>query len=146
MAQKRASYMTYGDDDRCSEIRKFIEDAGIRLDVRDLKAQPLTELELNRLLGHIPLTHFLNAAALSYTKAGLDKEMPERCELISLIAKDNSLLRKPIIKTTRLIMVGCDKQKVAQMLQINKDNQYEAPSDLDRIRRAPRKATAATGK
>ena len=26
MTQKRATYMAYGNDERCSEVRKFIED------------------------------------------------------------------------------------------------------------------------
>ena len=146
MAQKRATYMTYGDSQRCTEIRKFLEDAGVILDVRDIKKDPLSERELDLVLGHIPVSHFLNEASLTYKKKGLDKLIPERGEMIHMIAEDPTLLRRPIIKTIRLITIGCDKQKIAEMFQINQNGEpLEEPRGNQR-RRSTRQAAASSGK
>ena len=123
MAPKRATFMTYGDSDQCREIRKYIEDAGIILDVRDLEKQPLSEIEVDRLLGHIPMAHFLNPISPAYSKHKLDQGLPERPEMIKLIASEPTLLKRPIIKTTRLIMTGCDKKKISEMLSIGSNGE-----------------------
>jgi arsenate reductase-like glutaredoxin family protein len=110
--------MSYGADERCEEIRKFIENAGIRLIVRDLKKDPLSPLELEHLFGYNPMRDFLNPLSKEYTNLGLDKQLPERRELLQMIADHPELLRRPIIKTSRLVTVGCDRKAISAMLQI----------------------------
>jgi len=119
MPQKRARYITINCDDQCAETRKFIEDAGILLDFRDLGKQPMNFEEIDKLVGHINITHFLNPMSKSYQKNGLDKELPEREAIISLIAEDNTLLKHPIIQTIRLITIGSNKEKISEMFQMN---------------------------
>jgi len=147
MPQKQAIYMSYGTDERCDEIRKYIEDAGVRLTVRDLKTHPLAYEELTRLLGHLPLSHFLNPLAKEYTKFGLDKEMPPRRDLYKLIAENPGLLRRPIIKNARLLTVGCNRKAIADMLQIPLNGRaVENPEDDNTRRTNNRKMVSATGK
>jgi len=143
MAEKRAKYLTYGKDERCDEIRKFIEDAGIRLLVRDMKTDPLSVDELKNLLGHISLIHFLNPASEAYSKKGLDKGLPERDEVFRMMAEDPSLIRRPIIKTVRLITAGCDKKKISEMLQINDNGEAIEIRINDRQPRNNRRAVAS---
>jgi arsenate reductase-like glutaredoxin family protein len=126
MAPKRAKYITYGNDERCLEIRKFVEDAGVVLDIRDIEKMPLSERELEGLLEHFDLNYFLNQASPSYKKHGWDKRMPERGEFVKSVIEDHTLLRRPIIRTARLMTVGCDKKKIAQMLQIPRDRNTDA--------------------
>ncbi len=121
MAPKRAVYITYGDEERCSDTRRFIEDAGIDMDIRDIKKNPLNEDELKRLLGYFEITHFLNPGSPAFEKNGLDKSTPERAEIVKMILEDQTLLRRPIIKTARLMTVGCDRRKISEMLQINQN-------------------------
>jgi len=128
MISKRAQYLTYGNDELCAEMRKFIEDAGVLLDVRDIGSNPLSEHELIRLLGHLEVAHFLNTFSESYTKFRLDKSLPSRDQIISLIARDHTLLRQPIVKSARLLVIGCDKRKIADMLKIRTDG--ESPADV----------------
>ncbi len=121
MASRRAQYLTYGDDGLCAETRKFIEDAGVLLDVRDISKNPLSEEELSDLIGHIPIKHFLNSLSDSYKKYRLDKHLPDREDILRLLAKDHTLLRRPIIRSARLLTIGCDKRKIADMLKIGPD-------------------------
>jgi len=119
MPQKSATFITYGQDDRCDEVRKFIEDAGVRVNLRDLGQRPFTIEELDQMFGHNPMSYFLNPASSEYTKFGLDRKMPERRELLQIIAQNPGLLRRPIVRNARLLTVGCNKDKIAEMLQIN---------------------------
>jgi regulatory protein spx len=129
MPQKRATFMTYGNDERCDEIRKFIEDAGIRLDIRDLSKHPLSFEELDHMFGHIPLTNFLNPASNDYTRLGLDRGLPDRRDLLQMMAENPGLLRRPIVRNTRLLTVGCNKDKIAEMLQISRNGEpLEVPN------------------
>ncbi len=118
MALKRATYYTSSKDDRCAETQKFIEDAGIILDIRDLTKQPLNEHELAKLIGNLELLHFLNPGAEAFDKLDVDSHLSDRAAVIKLIAKDNSILRRPIIKSSRLITIGHDRRKISEMLQI----------------------------
>ena len=122
MAVKHAKFMSYGDDEQCAEMKKFIQEAGVILDVRDIEKRPLDEDELYATLGNLEARHFLNPASDSYEKFNLDEKLPERNELYKMIAEDYTLLRRPIIKTTRLLTIGCDKQKISEMLRLNGEN------------------------
>ncbi|MCD6248714.1 MAG: hypothetical protein J7J98_00105 [candidate division Zixibacteria bacterium] len=121
MPQKIATYIGFGDDNQCTEIRKFIEDAGIRLNFRDMAKDPLSVRELDLLLGHNPLTYFVNPTAKEYKKQGFDKQQPERQEMLEIIADNPGLLKYPIIKTARLLTVGCNKEKISEMFQIDRN-------------------------
>ncbi len=125
MAAKRVTYYTYGDDQQCAETKKFIQDAGIVLEVRNLEEKPLTAAEATAILGHYNPHHFLNPASESYSKNGLDTERPPINELAEMIAADHTLLRRPIIKTSRLTTIGCDKKNLTSMLLLNSNGQEQ---------------------
>jgi arsenate reductase-like glutaredoxin family protein len=128
MAPRRAQFYSYGTDEQCDETRRFIQDAGVLLDVREIDKKPFTVRELENLIGHLNVNHFLNTLATSYTKHGMDKKLPDRDDLIKLMADDHTLIRRPIIKAARLITVGCDKKKIAQMLQFNSNGDAQEMS------------------
>jgi arsenate reductase-like glutaredoxin family protein len=132
MAPKRATFISYGNDDTCAETRRFIENAGIVLEVRDLLKHPFTEDEVFRLIGNWDIQMFLNPVSEAYHKLKLDEQMPARHEIIKLIASDPTLLRRPIIRNARLMTIGCDRRRIAEMLQISmngKGNDEEANSN-----------------
>jgi len=119
MAPKRATYITYGNDERCVETRRFLENAGIDIEFRDLLVKPLSEDEAYRLIGNWDIHHLLNPASESYQRHGFDQQVPTRMELAKLISTDPTLLRRPIIRNARLMTIGCDKRKIAEMFQIS---------------------------
>lgn len=119
MTPKRATYYTYGSDEGCAETRKFLEEAGVVLEIRDLEKNPLSAWELQGVLGHLDAGHFLNPLSDAYDKHKFGERIPQREQLLDIIAGDNSLLKRPIIKTTRLLTIGCDKEKLTEMLRLN---------------------------
>lgn len=142
MAPKRATFISYGTDDKCLETRRFIENAGIDLEVRDLLKRPFTEDEAFRLLGNWDLMVFLNPASEAFEKHGLDQKMPDRHEVARLIAADPTLLRRPIIKNSRLMTIGCDKRKIAEMLQISMNGKSGDDDNGGNGNQQPRQSTA----
>lgn len=140
MPPKRATYLSYGNDERCAETLKYIEDSGVVLSVRDIRERPLTERELIALIGNLQVSHFLNKMSESYSKHNLDQPAMERNEVIKLMASDHTLLRCPIIKSSRLLYIGCDKRKIAEMLQIGANGQ--AREDVKEIPQRSAKARA----
>lgn len=129
MPPKRATFITFGSDELCNETRRYIEDAGVFLDIRDLDKQPLSEGEVRRLISNFNPGYFLNPGSRSFAKHGLEKGLPDREELIKLIAQDNTVLRRPIIRTNRLFTIGCDRRRISEMLQIPLNGR---PADDDR--------------
>jgi regulatory protein spx len=132
MSPKRATFLSYDDDSLCAETREFIEEAGILLDERDIKKNPLSEQEVRSIIGHYNPKHFLNVLSKSYDKHNLGEKVPPQHELAKLIAEDPTLLRRPIIQTSRLVTFGCDKKSIAQMLQIGSNNNSNNDGDGDR--------------
>ena len=89
MAPRRARFISYGTDQQCDETRRFIEEAGVLLDVREIDKHPFTVRELENLIGHLNVNHFLNTVAASYKKHGLDKKLPDRQDVIKLMARSH---------------------------------------------------------
>jgi arsenate reductase-like glutaredoxin family protein len=122
MAPKRATFYTISNDSTCLETKKFIEDAGVLLTIRNLDEKPLSIRELRNLIGHIDPKHFLNTASPEYAKMSVDEKLNNRDELFVMISENYNLLRRPIVSTARLTTIGCDKKKLAEMLQISYGN------------------------
>lgn len=140
MPQKRATFMILENDDRCEDVRRYIEDAGILLDVRNLRENPPSVRELESMFGHNPLTYFVNAASSDYERLGLDRRAPDRAEMLALISENPGLLRVPIIKTVRLLTIGCNKDLVAEVLQINSNGDAIVQNQGHRPPRVTRRA------
>jgi len=109
-------------DPYCAEIEKFLRGFEVTLKVHDLRANPLNVYQLSGLLKHFDIEHFLNGNAKSAKGKAPDFSKVSRQEVIDMIAADNSLLRKPIIVSGRLITFGYDRQTIMNMLQLRSDS------------------------
>ena len=146
MALKKVKYITYDENEQCTEIRNYIENAGIVLDIRDLAKEPLTEDEIAGLISKFDISHFLNPMSKSYKSLGLDKRTPDRDEIIKGIAEDYTLLRRPIIINARLFTVGCNKKTISEMLQINRNGQHSDNGDSNYNRKNGRRESVGSSK
>ena len=122
MVPRRAKFFKYGSDERCEEVRKFIEEAGILLDIRDLKMDPLTQGEARNLVGYLHVEHFINKMSPYYAKSGIEDVITSRDKVIDILIKEPSLIRVPIVQSARLITIGCDKSKITDMLRLDLNN------------------------
>jgi arsenate reductase-like glutaredoxin family protein len=131
MVPKRAKFFMFGNDERCEEVRKFIENAGVLLDARDLKIDPLTKAEARDLVGYLHIEHFVNKVSPYYAKSGIEDVINDRDKVIDIIIKEQSLLKVPIVQSARLITIGCDKGKITEMLRLDLRNS-DGNGDEDR--------------
>jgi arsenate reductase-like glutaredoxin family protein len=154
MARRRAQFLMYGNDAQCTDLIKFIEESGVTLDIRDLAQAPLTEEELGRLIGHCDIQHFLNPLSKAYEKHSLGDNHHSREELLTLMATDNTLVRQPILRTSRLTTIGCDQKTISDVLLMANEG-IRIPEEVERGRSKPKKngksskshkASAASGR
>jgi arsenate reductase-like glutaredoxin family protein len=106
------------DDQGCQDVMEFLERHDFKLNIRDVSTRPLSVDEIAALVRHLNLRHFLNPSSRSFAKRKLDKELPSRREMIEMMAGDNDLIRKPIIVSGRLMVIGPNRHKIMEMLQI----------------------------
>jgi hypothetical protein len=43
--------------------------------------------------------------------------------MLTLMAANPEIIRRPLIKNTRLLTVGCNKDRIAEMLQISRNGE-----------------------
>lgn len=141
MAPKRATFYTYGNDDLCAEMQQFIEDAGILLTVRDISEKPFTAPEFYELVGNLNLEHFINPVSKVHPANDNGNDAIDRRKLFEMVNDDPSVLRRPILKTSRLVTIGADKRKIAEALQVNSNgtpretqNQHQPQSNRKKAR------------
>ena len=116
--QKIVDIFMVPNDPDCVEVQEFLQQQDLRLKIRDIREKPLNEEEIARLVRHLDLKHFLNSSSKVYSRKKLDKSLPSREEVIALMAEYNDLLRKPIIVAGRLMVIGPNRSKIIEMLQL----------------------------
>jgi arsenate reductase-like glutaredoxin family protein len=82
---------------------------GYRLRFRDIWKERLTAAELEKLIGHRDHTEFLNTKSELYKRKKMKEEPPSRREAINLMAKEPSLIRRPIIVAGGRVVVAFDE-------------------------------------
>lgn len=104
------------DDTNSRTCIQFFESLDIVLKTYDVKNKPLGAEQIKRLVCHYDLAHFLNPESKSYKKHKLDPTALDRKEIVSLIEQDNLILRLPIIVIGRLLTIGFNEKRIAEML------------------------------
>jgi len=73
---------------------------------RDFFKQPFTQDELEELIGDRPITDFISTRAKSYKSTGWDNRPPTKKQAIAAMLKDPTLLRRPILRVGKSLIVG----------------------------------------
>jgi len=100
------------------EVKSFLEENGVLVMERDISRNPLTKKELGAILGYHNPRYYLDVASTAFKKNKLDKEIPERNELLDMIEENPDLLRNPIILTGRLMTFGSNRRQLIDMFQL----------------------------
>jgi len=116
--QKRAQMLYRNPCSICEDAKKFLEDHGVIVKVRDLTREPLKRRELNSLLGFHDPKHYLDMMSPSFEKQNLDSHIPPRHELFAVIEEHPELLRHPIVMSGRLMTIGFNRQQMIEMFQL----------------------------
>ena len=134
--RKTVDLFVVPDDPGCMDVQEFLQQQDLHLQIRDVSKKPLGTEEIAKLIRHFNLEHFLNTSSKVYSSRRLDKFMPSRQQVIALMAEDNDLIRKPIIVAGRLMVVGPNRSKIMEMLQLKTNGADPADQmSSDRARR-----------
>ena len=78
-------------------------------DSRDLDKQPLSESELDKLIGNRDHKLFLNTRNDLYRERNMGEKPPTRPEAIKLMSKTPNLIRRPLLVSGSQIIIGLDE-------------------------------------
>jgi arsenate reductase len=90
---------------------------GAELETRDLDKDPLSEKELNHLIGKRDYQPFLNSRNDAYRTRNMAEKMPSREEAIRLMAKNPSLIKRPVLVRGDQIVLGLDVAEYMKLLK-----------------------------
>ena len=90
---------------------------GAELDSRDLDKQPLSEKELDNLIGARDYQPFLNPRNELYRERNMAEETPSRGEAIRLMSKNPNLIKRPVVVRGGQILLGLDETAYRKLLK-----------------------------
>ena len=84
-------------------------DLKLDFDSRDLDKQPLSESELDKLIGTRDYKLFLNTRNELYRERNMAQNPPSRPEALKLMSKTPNLIRRPLLVRGSQIIIGFDE-------------------------------------
>jgi arsenate reductase len=90
---------------------------GAELESRDLDKQPLSEKELNELIGKRDYQLFLNPRNELYRQRRMAEKMPSREEAIRLMSKNPNLIKRPVVVRGEQVVLGFDVTAYMKLLR-----------------------------
>ena len=104
----------------CQRAKKWLEEKQIIFEARDVKLQNPTKEELiewHQRSG-LPLKKFFNNSGMLYREMQLKDRLPEMSEeeQYDLLASDGMLVKRPIVVTDDLVLVGFREKEWEKMV------------------------------
>jgi arsenate reductase len=90
---------------------------GAELESRDLDKQPLSEKELNDLIGERDYKLFLNPRNELYRERNMARKTPSREEAIRLMSKNANLIKRPVVVRGDQLVLGLDVTAYLKLLK-----------------------------
>ena len=90
---------------------------GAELDSRDLDKQPLSEAELDQLIGARDYKKFLNQRNELFRTKNMGEKPPTRAEAVKFMAKVPNLIRRPVVIRGDQIVLGYDEEAFKKLLK-----------------------------
>ena len=94
-----------------------MRDLGGQLQERDLGKEPLSEDEIEALIGNADVMEFLNTRSASYRQQGFKKQPPTRTQAIALMAQDPNLIKRPIVVKGRAKVIGFNEERLRAIVK-----------------------------
>jgi Spx/MgsR family transcriptional regulator len=112
---KKAKVLQFSTCSTCRKARTFLKRRGFKLDVRDLEENRLSAAELEKLIGPRDHEDFLNPRSKAFQRNDMAENPPSRRKAIRLMAKEPTLIRRPIVLAGGRVVVGFDKDGFAHL-------------------------------
>ncbi len=93
-----------------------MRDLGAQFQERDLGKEPLSEAELQALIGDADVVEFLNTRSASYREQGFKQQPPTKAQAIKLMAGDPNLIKRPIVVKGHTKVLGFDEKRLRALV------------------------------
>lgn len=114
-------FLCYPRCSTCQKAKKWLEEQGIAVDVRDIKSERPTGDELRAWHAHsgLPLKRFFNTSGTQYKALGLKDRLPDMTEdeQLALLATDGMLVKRPLLVGDGFVLVGFKQDEWEQALK-----------------------------
>lgn len=94
----------------CQKARKWLDDNGFRYELRDIKTENPTAVEIEKwyAASGLPLKKFFNTSGNAYKDLKLKDKLSDMSEneQIKLLATDGMLVKRPILVSDGFVLVG----------------------------------------
>lgn len=90
---------------------------GAELESRDLDKRPLSEKELDDLIGARDHKPFLNPRNELYRQRNMANKAPSRAEAIRFMSKNRNLIKRPIVVLGEQMILGLDEAAYRKLLK-----------------------------
>ena len=101
----------------CRKAKAFLETHGAVLELRSLDDQPLSEKELDAIIGERDYIPFLSARNELFRQRKMGEHPPSRAEAIRLMAANPNLIRRPVVMRGKHIVLGYDEAAYVDLLK-----------------------------
>jgi len=113
-------YICYPKCTTCQKAEKWLAQAGIPVEVRDIKQDNPTVEELKRwhAASGLPLRKFFNTSGLLYKSLALKEKLPQMSDeqQLQLLASDGMLVKRPLLVMEDSVLVGFREEEWARKL------------------------------
>ncbi len=108
-------FVCYPKCSTCKKAQSFLDDNGIKYEVRDIKTDNPTYEEIKSWYekSGLPLKKFFNTSGLVYRSLNLKDKLDTMSEdeQLKLLATDGMLVKRPIAVTDNTVLVGFNADK-----------------------------------
>ena len=115
------NFLCYPKCTTCQKAQKWLDENNISYDLRNIKEENPTAEELGQWyrVSGLPLRRFFNTSGLIYKSMNLKNKLPAMSEeeMISLLASDGMLVKRPILAGEGVVLVGFKESEWADKLR-----------------------------
>jgi arsenate reductase len=101
----------------CRDVKKYLEERGHELDLRDLDEYPPPRSLLETHIDAKNVKAYLNTRSNAYKEHGLKEDPPTKKGAIELMMRDPNLIKRPICVSGKLAVFGNDPEAFKEMEQ-----------------------------
>jgi Spx/MgsR family transcriptional regulator len=117
MAKTKIKFLQKPSCTTCRKAKEYLEKLGAELELRSLDSEPLSEAELDKLIGTRDYKLFLSQRNELYRAKNMAEKPPTRQEAIKYMAKVPNLIRRPVVVRGDQIVLGYDEEAYKKLLK-----------------------------
>jgi len=116
MTTKKVRFLQKPTCTTCRKTKEFLDQLGADFELRSLDDDPLSEAELDELIGARDYKQFLNPRNDLYREKKMKDKPPTRAQAIKLMAKTPNLIRRPVVVSGDDVVLGFDEQALRGLM------------------------------